>query len=307
MEFSLTPACINSNKLSQIIESSERYVYLCCQNICSMKTLKDHVILYDSECPMCKAYTRVFTSTGMLDKEGRAPYQDMPSFACPVVDQQRAVNEIALVDRVTGEVNYGIESLFKVMGHSFPVFSPVFSFPPFVGLMRKVYAFISYNRKVIIPAPKTGEHSIQPSFSLRYRILWLLFTVWIVGFVLTHYAGLLPGVLPKSNGFREYGIAGGQVLVQGLIISLFAPAKRWDYLGNMMTISLAGALLLLPLMAWSAVTHLPSPVAAGYFLTVAALMLLEHIRRTKLLSLGWGLTLSWVAYRVVIFLIITKE
>lgn len=269
-----------------------------------MKTLKNHVILYDSECPMCKVYTHAFTSTGMLDKDGRAPYQDMPSFACPVVDQQRAVNEIALVDTVTGEVNYGIESLFKVIGHSFPVFSPLFSFRPFVWLMRKLYAFISYNRKVIIPAPKTAGHTIQPSFSLRYRVLWLLFTVWFVGFVLTHYAGLLAGVLPKGSGSREYLIAGGQVLFQGLIVSLYAPAKRWDYLGNMMTISLAGALLLLPLMAISSVTHLPSPVAAGYFLAVAALMLLEHIRRTKLLSLGWGLTLSWVAYRVLVLLVI---
>jgi predicted DCC family thiol-disulfide oxidoreductase YuxK len=30
-----------------------------------MKTLKDHVILYDAECPMCKVYTHAFTTTGM--------------------------------------------------------------------------------------------------------------------------------------------------------------------------------------------------------------------------------------------------
>ena len=278
-----------------------------------MKTLKDHVILYDSECPMCKVYTHAFTSTGMLDREGRAPYQDMPSFACPLVDQQRAVNEIALVDTVTGEVNYGIESLFKVIGHSFPVFSPLFNFPPFVWLMRKLYAFISYNRKVIIPAPKTGVHTIQSSFSLRYRILWLLFTAWFSGFILTRYAGLLTGILPlgSSNGvlsagnsYREYLIAGGQLLVQGIIVSLYAPSKRWDYLGNMMTISLAGALLLLPLMAIGTVIHLSAEAAAGYFLAVAGLMLLEHIRRMKLLSPGWILTLSWVAYRVVVLLVI---
>ncbi|HTI92549.1 MAG TPA: hypothetical protein VL727_18265 [Puia sp.] len=299
-----------------------------------MKTLKDHVILYDSECPMCKVYTHAFTSTGMLDREGRAPYQEMPSFACPVVDQQRAVNEIALVNTVTGEVRYGIESLFKVIGHSFPVFSPLFAFPPFVWLMRKLYAFISYNRKVIIPAPKTAKDTLQPTFNLRYRILWLLFTVWFVGFVLTRYAGLLSGVLPlrsssgilplgsssgilplgSSSGilhaissYREYLIAGGQLLVQGIIVSLYAPAKRWDYLGNMMTISLAGSLLLLPLMAIGSLVHISSPVAAGYFLAVAGLMLLEHIRRTKLLSLGWTLTLSWVAYRVVVLLILLHK
>jgi hypothetical protein len=70
----------------------------------------------------------------------------------------------------------------------------------------------------------------------------------------------------------------------------------------MMTISLAGALLLLSVIAINAIIHLPPFVAAVYFLLVAGLMLLEHIRRVKLLSLSWGLTLSWVCYRVVVLL-----
>ena len=53
--------------------------------------------------------------------------------ACPYVDRQRAVNEIALVNTETGEVEYGIKSLFKVIGNSAPVFKPLFSFNPFVS------------------------------------------------------------------------------------------------------------------------------------------------------------------------------
>jgi predicted DCC family thiol-disulfide oxidoreductase YuxK len=260
-----------------------------------MKTLKDHVILYDAECPMCKVYTRAFTNTGMLDKTGRAPYQEIPDFACPVVDRQRAVNEIALVDKVTGEVSYGIDSLFKVIAHSFPVFRPLFAFHPFVWLMRKLYAFISYNRKVIIPAPKGAAHAIQPSFNLRYRICYLLFTALVVGSILTAYAPLLKGILPAGGSYREYLIVAGQLTVQGILVSLYRPQNRWDYLGNMMTISLAGALLLLPALA---VAHLSPIFAAGWFLLVAALMLAEHIRRSALLSLGWGLTISWIFYRL---------
>jgi predicted DCC family thiol-disulfide oxidoreductase YuxK len=41
-----------------------------------MKTLKDHTLLYDATCPMCRLYTRAFVSSGMLDQEGRAPYQE---------------------------------------------------------------------------------------------------------------------------------------------------------------------------------------------------------------------------------------
>lgn len=282
-----------------------------------MKTLKDHIILYDAECPMCKVYTHAFTTSGMLDAKGRAPYQDMPAAACPLVDQKRAVNEIALVNTVTGEVKYGIDSLFAVIAHSFPFLRPLFAFQPFVWLMRKVYAFISYNRKVIIPSPKTtGLYTIQPAFRLRYRLAWLLFTTVIVGSILTRYSELLTPLIAQGNPYREYTIAGGQILFQGLMIALLVPnpsasTRRWDYLGNMMTISLAGALLLLPALAAAAIIHLPPAIthfvpgiAAAYFLLVAALMLLEHIRRTKLLSLGWGLTVSWVAYRIIILLLL---
>lgn len=248
-----------------------------------MKTLKNHTILYDADCPMCKAYTSAFTATGMLDTNGRAPYQQMPDFACPLIDHQRAVNEIALVDKTTGQVTYGVESLFRIIANSFPVFGPLFRFRPFIAIMRKVYAFISSNRKVIIPAPTTDTHTLQPTFRLRYRLAYLIFTAITVGYIV--------------NSFM---IPAGQLLFQGLIITTYAPKKTWDYLGNMMTISLAGSLLLLPAI----IIHPSKNIAAGYFLAIAALMLLEHIRRTKLLHLGRLLTITWIGYRVLILVIL---
>nr|WP_294946755.1 DCC1-like thiol-disulfide oxidoreductase family protein [uncultured Mucilaginibacter sp.] len=268
-----------------------------------MKTLQNHLILYDADCPMCKAYTKAFTHTGMLDDRGRASYQDMPAETCPLVDRQRAVNEIALVNTQTGEVSYGVESLFKVIGNSMPVFKPIFGFAPFVWLMKKVYAFISYNRRVIIPAAHqvTG---IQPSFRLSYRLIYLVFTWLVVGSILTVYAHHLTPLVPIGDPLREYYICGGQVLFQGLVISFYAPAKRWEYLGNMMTISLAGALLLLPVLLLAKLVALTPIVCILCFLGVAGLMFLEHIRRTKLLQLGWLLTISWVVYRLLLLIVI---
>jgi hypothetical protein len=267
-----------------------------------MKTLKNHVILYDAECPMCKVYTHAFTTTGMLDSEGRAPYQDMPEYACPIVDRQRAVNEIALVDKTTGEVRYGIDSLFTVIGNSCPIVRPLFKNKPFRWLMRKLYAFISYNRKVIIPAPKGHHHAIQPTFKLHYRIAYLVFTWLVVSKILTAYATLLTNFLPAGGPYREYLICGGQILFQGIIVSAIAPAKRWEYLGNMMTISFAGSLLLLPILAFKSVV--PQTITLAYFLLVAALMFLEHLRRTKLLSLNYTLTTTWVLYRLLVLAVI---
>ena len=284
-----------------------------------MNTLKNHTILYDAECPMCKVYTRAFTSTGMLDNNGRTPYQevlnretsqtangpaaenqaeDQPT--CPLIDRQRAVNEIALINKTTGEVTYGIDSLFKVIANAFPIFSPLFKNKTFRWTMRKLYAFISYNRKVIIPAPNTTTQTLQPTFNLRYRIAYLITTVIAAAFILTHYSKLLPF---PGNSYREYLICAGQLPFQGLIISAYAPKKRWDYLGNMMTISFAGSLLLLPML----VLHPGPATATAWFLFTAALMLIEHIRRTKLLKLGWLPTTTWVLYRLALLAVIAWQ
>jgi predicted DCC family thiol-disulfide oxidoreductase YuxK len=270
-----------------------------------MKTLKDHVVLYDAECPMCSIYTQAFVKTGMLDNNGRESYQHIQPDACPVYDKQRAVNEIALIDLKSGEVSYGIQSLFKIIGNAWPVFAPLFAFKPFAWLMGKVYAFISYNRRVIIPSSKPeADFAYHPTFKRRYRLAYLLFTWFCTGFILTVYAHLLTGLVPLGNAYREYMICGGQIIFQGLVICSFERKQAWTYLGNMMTISFAGSLLLLIPLAINHWVKLGSEVYTLCFMGVAGLMLLEHIRRTKLLNLGWILTVTWVTYRIIVLALI---
>src|ERR1700743_3511787 len=132
-----------------------------------MKTLHNHLILFDAECPMCRVYTHAFVASGILGKDGRIAYQQLEAETCPMVDRQRAANEIALVDQATGEVTYGIESLLKVFGTVLPLLKPLFSFAPFIWLMSKVYAFISYNRRVIVQAAVTDSYQLQPTFKLK--------------------------------------------------------------------------------------------------------------------------------------------
>ncbi|HEY4325377.1 MAG TPA: DUF393 domain-containing protein [Mucilaginibacter sp.] len=272
-----------------------------------MKTLENHLILFDGECPMCKVYTNAFVKTGMLDPGDRAPYQTGIDSICPVIDKQRAVNEIALVDLKNGEVTYGVRSIFKVLGNACPVFDPLFSFKPFIWLMSKVYAFISYNRRVIIPPPIAGDgFAFQPAFKKYYRIAYLLFTWFFTGLILTAYAHLLIGVVPLGNALREYFICGGQIILQGIVISTYAKDRLWNYLGNMMTISFAGSLLLLLPLIVSHWFMAPPLFFALYFMGVAGLMFLEHIRRTKLLKLGWAMTITWVLYRIILLILILK-
>jgi hypothetical protein len=243
-----------------------------------MKTLRDHQILFDADCHMCGLYTNAFVKSGMLEKEGRIAYQDFFQKACPLLDKQRAANEIALINSKTGEVTYGIKSLFKVLGTAFPVINPLFTFKPFIWLMSKVYAFISYNRRVIIPAEHALDSPIQPTFKLHYRLLYLLFTWLGTALILSRYAILLSPSVPVRHEFREYFICGGQIIFQGFVIYFIANDKKWDYLGNMMTISFAGSLLLSPALLYSNYFDASPVYYTLWFLAVAGLMFLEHIR-----------------------------
>jgi predicted DCC family thiol-disulfide oxidoreductase YuxK len=273
-----------------------------------MEMLKDHQILFDAECPMCKLYTKAIVNAGILGDDGRVAYQEVSEQACPMVDRQRAVNEIALINNKTGEVTYGIHSLFKVMAVAIPGLRFLFSFQPFVWLMAKVYAFISYNRRVIIP-PQTNSDRfrLQPTFRLGYRIVYIVFTWFIVGFILSGYARLLSGILPQGDIYREYIICGGQVLFQGLVVLMVNKDRIWNYLGNMMTISFAGALLLLPVIWISSWVAINPIICTVWFMIVAGLMLLEHIRRCSIFKFGWVMSVSWVLYSALSLILICND
>ena len=254
---------------------------------------------------MCSIYTKAFVNAGLLDANGRTAYQDFNHQTCPLLDRQRAVNEIALVNRETGEVTYGVKSLFKIIATGIPVSKPVLDFKPFLWLMSKAYAFVSYNRRVIIPAPIVhNKFALQPSFKLHYRVAYLIFTWAITSLILAGYGKLLAGFLPQGPAYREYLVCGGQILFQGLIVGLLFKNRKWDYLGNMMTISFAGALLFLPGLLISDFISLAPGVYLSWFTLVVGLMFLEHIRRSKLLELGWILTVTWVVYRLIVLSII---
>lgn len=269
-----------------------------------MKTLANHLLLFDAECPICDAYSKAVVKSGLIGNDGRKAYQqELNAQACPLVDRQRAVDQIALINLETGEVSYGAESILKLYTAEYPFLKRVLTFHLLMWILNKLYAFLSFNRRVIIP-PTRQLYSLQPTLKLHYRITYLIFTWFITSVILTMYATLLADVVSVGGRLREYLICGGQMIFQGIVVSFIAKQKRWDYLGNMMTISFVGALVLgLMLIAANWIGN-NSTLYLCYFICVAGLMFLEHIRRSKLLQIGWWLTISWVFYRVLILLLI---
>ena len=269
-----------------------------------MKALKGYTLLFDAECPICRAYSGAFVQLGMLDTDGREPYQQMSTNTCTLIDKDRARNEIALVNNESGDVYYGIDSIFKILANSFPLFRPLFNLKPFRWIMKKVYFFIAYNRKVIIPGNIVKDTCV-PDLNIKYRWLYLILTWIFTSYILTHYSTHLTGVIPPSKFFREFMICGGQIAFQAAIIRLIAKGKVLQYLGNMMTISFFASLLLLLFLVVGKMLMFSNPLMyAGFFMVVVGLMLLEHIRRMKLIEVHGFASASWVIYRIIVLIII---
>lgn len=263
-----------------------------------MKILANQTLLYDEGCPLCRAYTSGFIATGMLDENGRKPYASLSEEERSYVDTHRACNEIALVDNKNKTVTYGIDSLLKVLGNSFPLIEKIGYCKPINYLLKKLYSFISYNRKVIIPGEaNTDKLQCLPDFNYRYRIAYLIFAVFVTATALFECTKIIP-LYVQPNFLKELTLATGQIAFQSLFLLKRDSKTRLTYLGNLMTVSLFGSLLLMPLLILNHFVAISQIVNLFWFGIVVLIMFLEHYRRIKLLGLPKHLCLTWVAYRM---------
>jgi hypothetical protein len=247
---------------------------------------------------MCDLYTRGFVKTGMLDANGRVEYG---CARVPVTfDSLRARDEIALVDYENGTVTYGLDSLLKIIGHSFPRLFKLLNLKIVRWILSKLYFFISYNRKVIAP-PKVFEKrgSCTPAFHPGYRIAYIVFGWLVVSLVVESFrAAFFPHVIRSSR--LEFALPVGLVMLQMVIVRLTSPAKVLHYLGNMTTVSIIGALLLLPMMMINSMAatfafFTISPGVAGIWLgTVVTFMTWLHWKRAWMLGIPL-ITITWMA------------
>jgi len=212
--------------------------------------LAEKVIFYDDSCPMCQLYTAGFVRAGVLPREGRVAFGQAAS-QCPEafgkLDTERARLAIPLVDRTTGEVAYGLDALFLLIGHGFPALRPLFRGHVLKALLTPLYRLISYNRRQLAGCrPPVAGFDCRPAFHTGWRALWLgiALTVWAV----------------RSAAF-PFPLFGLQLI--GLAVFLL---RGWDALGSYATNLLLFALLL-PL-GW--------PVALG-------IALLDLLRRSWVL------------------------
>ncbi|MUU79571.1 DCC1-like thiol-disulfide oxidoreductase family protein [Winogradskyella endarachnes] len=270
-----------------------------------MKTLQNQTLLYDKDCPLCNVYTSSFIKTKMLDTNGRKAYKDLTNEEQNFIDLKRAANEIALIDNKNKTVIYGIDSLLKVIGNSMPWVEKIGNLKPIKFGLKKLYSFISYNRKVIIPSKEDLTQTLKcvPDFNYKYRYIYILFATLITSIVLFKFGKLLH-IIPESNIYREGFIALGQIGFQALFISKLKFQKQLNYVGNLITVSLMGSLILIPVLILNSLLIIPEVVILTWFGLTVLFMLYEHVRRVKILELPTYLSATWILYRVLILLAI---
>lgn len=258
-----------------------------------MKKLENHTLIYDNNCPMCVAYSAGFTYTNLLDKNSREGFSEMSQESQNLIDENRAKNEIAIIDHHQNKVFYGIDSILLIIGNSFPFLVKIAKFPPFYWLLKNLYKLISYNRKQIFPANSYENDSCVPDFNLKYRIFYIGF-VWIFSaYILSLFYPKFWNQLPESFS-RELIICAFQIIWQTIFLKNYLKDKFWDYLGNMMTVSLIGTFLLIPSLFFTGNQWF----FRAYFFAVVFMMFLEHIRRCKILKIGFLPSFSWVIFRL---------
>ena len=270
-----------------------------------MKTLKNHTLLYDEECPMCNLYTSEFIKTKMLDSDGRKSFTTITSSEQIFIDVERAKNEIALVDNENKKVFYGIESLLKVIGNSYPCMESIGNLKSVNFMLNKLYKFISYNRKVIAPSKIVSEKGLEciPTFNIKYRLSYIVFATLFTAIILLQYSQIIM-LLPKATFVRELLLAVGQIAFQYLFLQKLSKQSQLEYIGNLVTVSVIGSLILTPVLVLSQFVHLNEYLILGWFGLTVNVMIYEHYRRIKLLQLPKTLTFTWILYRIIALLLI---
>ncbi len=137
-----------------------------------METLKTKTLVYDENCPMCTWYISKMVNTGMIEKNGRVPFEQLDIDNQCRLDLKRARHEIPMIDQTTGVVLYGLDALTVVFANSYPVLKPLINRNWFKAVLKPLYYFISYNRRIIAGgAPeRPGTFSFAPDFNLGWRL-----------------------------------------------------------------------------------------------------------------------------------------
>lgn len=266
--------------------------------------MKNRVLVYDDNCPLCSWYSSLFVTCGLLPATGRQAFSSIDPDLLKQIDFNRSRNEIPLMDIQSGQTWYGIDALLEILGQKIPLIKKTGRVPPVYWFLQKLYKFISFNRKVIV-AQKCGPGSIDctPDINYTYRALFMLFSLVITTVLLaqmhTNVLSFLDAYALDAYELQtaHFGLVGVNVF---LSLHLKGP-KAFEYMGQVSMLALLAMLVLTPLLIARSMTGLPDWTVYAWFAGTTVLIFREYLRRMQfagvLLSHHWigGINLACMA------------
>jgi hypothetical protein len=241
-------------------------------------------LLYDDACPLCACYTGAFVKTGLLAKEGRKAYSTVSPEILKYIDQKRGVNEIPLIDHETNEVLYGIDALVSIIGQRCPFVRVLGKKESVKWPLKKLYNFISYNRKVIVARNSVaGTIDCTPDFNIFYRLLFMSVFFLFNTLMLFPVHEALVSKIPffDITLFEFHAAHIGIVCINVLMTGSLTKREAIEYLGQVNMLSLVTILLLTPLMFlnkwWPQLDFINYP----YLFLLTIFIVREYFRRMK--------------------------
>ena len=112
--------------------------------------MKNKILVYDDNCPLCTWYSGLFVKYGFLESGGRKAFSTLDDKLLSLIDFNKSRNEIPLLDTSSNRVLYGIDALLEILDQKIPCIKTTGNVAPIKWFLKKFYKLISYNRKVIV-------------------------------------------------------------------------------------------------------------------------------------------------------------
>jgi hypothetical protein len=137
------------------------------------------------------------------------------------------------------------------------------------------------------------------------EVAFVLGATVFIGFILSRFALIIDDYLRiQYSVWLEVGMVLGQVLFQWAFLWRRPFADKWRYALELITVSLLGAVLLVPLVVWDYLYGVSVPAALVYFFSVVTVMFIDHWRRVSRMGLPWFLCATWVFYRCILLILL---
>jgi hypothetical protein len=246
--------------------------------------MKNKILVYDDNCPMCSWYSSLFVRAGLLPPNGRKAFSSLEPSLLNLIDFTRSRNEIPLLDTQSGHVLYGIDALLEILGQRAGFIKTVGQTPTVNRLLKILYKFISYNRNVIV-ARRCGPGHIDcaPDMSYTYRLLFMLVCLINNTLLLFPIHNVVLDSIPSfSLSILQLQAAHFSLVFINLVLAVaFNRSIAIEYLGQVNMLALLAILLIIPLIFLIQNWDLPAWLVVSYLGFTAVFIFKEYLRRME--------------------------